>query len=110
MPRSLKPKLSAGESSPENKTKRPASRRSRATSMETAPVPKAAGASEKPPARKRKAAALPQVADASTALLQERYQRIQAEAYFIAERRGFHGGSPEDDWFQAERRIDEMSA
>ena len=39
MPRSLKAKLSAGESSPENKTKPPVARRSRASSKETAPAP-----------------------------------------------------------------------
>lgn len=39
-----------------------------------------------------------------------REQWIAEAAYFIAERRGFHGGSPEDDWFRAEVEIDQMLA
>lgn len=36
----------------------------------------------------------------------ERYQMIATAAYFIAESRGFKGGSPEQDWFDAAARID----
>lgn len=38
-------------------------------------------------------------------------QRYVAEAaYFIAERRGFVGGSADEDWFAAESEIDRMLA
>ena len=37
---------------------------------------------------------------------QERIELIRIEAYVRAERRGFFGGSPEQDWFEAEREID----
>ena len=33
---------------------------------------------------------------------------IEETAYFIAERRGFIGGSPEQDWLAAEREIDTL--
>lgn len=35
---------------------------------------------------------------------------IAEAAYYIAERRGFRGGSPEDDWCQAEAEIDRRLA
>ncbi len=40
----------------------------------------------------------------------ERRTWIAEAAYFIAERRGFCGGSPEDDWCQAESEIEQMLA
>lgn len=39
---------------------------------------------------------------------EERRHLIEAAAYYIAERRGFHGASSLDDWLQAEREIDAM--
>ena len=39
---------------------------------------------------------------------EERYRMIQEAAYFIAERRGFCGGCPTADWYQAEEEIDRM--
>ena len=36
----------------------------------------------------------------------ERIQLIAAAAYFRAERRGFAGGSPEQDWLEAEAEVD----
>jgi len=38
---------------------------------------------------------------------QRRYY-IEVAAYYIAERRGFHGGSELDDWAQAEAEIDRL--
>lgn len=38
----------------------------------------------------------------------ERYQMIAEAAYFRAEKRGFTGGSVEDDWVQAEAEIDHI--
>ena len=39
---------------------------------------------------------------------EERRHLIEVAAYYIAERRGFHGASPHDDWLQAEREVDAM--
>ena len=39
-----------------------------------------------------------------------RAQWIAQAAYFIAERRGFSGGSADDDWREAEMEIDRMLA
>lgn len=39
---------------------------------------------------------------------EERHHLIGVAAYYIAERRGFHGASSHDDWLQAEREIDAM--
>lgn len=38
---------------------------------------------------------------------EQRYQLICTAAYFRAERRGFIGGSPEQDWCEAEIEIDQ---
>jgi len=37
---------------------------------------------------------------------ERRGELIAVAAYFRAERRQFHNGSPEDDWLQAEAEID----
>jgi hypothetical protein len=36
----------------------------------------------------------------------QRHELIAIAAYFLAERRQFQNGSPEDDWLQAEAEID----
>jgi hypothetical protein len=38
----------------------------------------------------------------------KRFTLIQQTAYYIAEKRGFTGGDPEQDWLQAEKQVDEM--
>ena len=38
----------------------------------------------------------------------ERYQMIAEAAYFRAEKRGFTGGSIEEDWIEAEAEIDKL--
>jgi lipoprotein-anchoring transpeptidase ErfK/SrfK len=38
---------------------------------------------------------------------QRRYY-VEVSAYYIAERRGFHGGSEMDDWVEAEAEIDRL--
>lgn len=40
----------------------------------------------------------------------ERHHLIEVAAYYIAERRGFHGESSHDDWLLAEQEIDAMIA
>lgn len=42
--------------------------------------------------------------------LQQRMEMVSTAAYFLAEKRGFENGSPEQDWFLAELQIDELSA
>ncbi|HFD79760.1 MAG TPA: DUF2934 domain-containing protein [Gammaproteobacteria bacterium] len=37
-----------------------------------------------------------------------RRRLIEETAYLIAERRGFQGGDPEQDWLEAEREVDHM--
>lgn len=41
---------------------------------------------------------------------QDRRRMIAEAAYFHAERRGFEGGNADQDWYQAEREIDELLA
>ena len=41
---------------------------------------------------------------------EERHHLIEVAAYYVAERRGFHGSCSHDDWLQAEREIDAMIA
>ena len=38
----------------------------------------------------------------------QRRNYIEVAAYYIAERRGFHGDSTLEDWAQAEREVDQM--
>jgi len=38
----------------------------------------------------------------------KRLTLIQQTAYYIAEKRGFVGGDPEQDWLMAEKQVDEM--
>jgi len=40
----------------------------------------------------------------------QRRHYIEIAAYYIAERRGFHGGKDAEDWAQAEREIDLLIA
>jgi hypothetical protein len=65
---------------------------------------RSAGA-KKPAASKSKSAAaknmLEITGDALVGMIAER-------AYFKAERRGFQGGNPEEDWYEAEAEIDGM--
>lgn len=70
----------------------------------TKPIMNKATAKPRPAApRKKKAVA----ASASLPALapQDRQQLIATAAYLRAEARGFTGGSPEQDWFEAEAEI-----
>ncbi|MGD2074251.1 MAG: DUF2934 domain-containing protein [Gammaproteobacteria bacterium] len=40
----------------------------------------------------------------------DRRRMIAEAAYFRAEHRGFEGGDPDEDWYQAEREIDRLLA
>ncbi|MFH1018837.1 MAG: DUF2934 domain-containing protein [Pseudomonadota bacterium] len=39
---------------------------------------------------------------------EQRYRMICEAAYYLAEKHGFRGGSPVDDWVKAEHQIDTM--
>jgi hypothetical protein len=60
------------------------------------------GSAHKPAVRKRAAAS----ATATAPTPQQRWQMIAEIAYLRAERRGFAGGSPLDDWLAAEAEVD----
>jgi len=64
---------------------------------------------EKPAAPVRKKAPRKTVA-AYVIQPEERHHLVEVAAYYIAERRGFHGASSHDDWLQAEREVDAMIA
>jgi len=57
-------------------------------------------------ARSAKPAPIPETAISS----QDRRRMIAEAAYFHAERRGFEGGNPDEDWYQAELEIDRLLA
>ncbi len=78
-------------------TTRPRTRSRAASSDDREAMPKA-GADEAP------GAAATQAADELRRLW------IAEAAYYIAERRGFRGGSPDEDWCEAEAEIDRMLA
>ena len=39
---------------------------------------------------------------------EQRYRMICDAAYFLAEKRGFQNGTPEQDWLKAEKQIDTL--
>jgi len=39
---------------------------------------------------------------------EERHRLIAEAAYYLAEKRGFHGGSPEQDWLEAAAQVDRI--
>lgn len=41
---------------------------------------------------------------------EQRYHYVEVAAYYIAQRRGFDGGCPDEDWAQAELEIDRLLA
>jgi hypothetical protein len=43
-----------------------------------------------------------------TITVERRHSMIQEAAYLRAEKRGFQGGDPRQDWIEAEREIDTM--
>lgn len=47
-------------------------------------------------------------APASVANAEQRRCYIEVAAYYIAERRGFQGGNPADDWMKAEAEIERL--
>jgi len=57
---------------------------------------------------KPKAAPVPRSRKRKRPTSDERYAMIQQAAYLRAERRGFVGGSPEQDWLEAEKEVDRM--
>lgn len=57
-------------------------------------------------AKPAKAAAKPGTVPALSA--EQRRYYVEVAAYYIAERRGFHGGSQLDDWVTAEAEIDRL--
>ncbi|MEW6513725.1 MAG: DUF2934 domain-containing protein [Pseudomonadota bacterium] len=90
-------------------TKAPAAKKAPA---EKKPAVKKAPAAKKPAAKTTsvKPAAAPAVAVNAIPILtpdQRRYY-VEVAAYYIAERRGFHGSSQMDDWVQAEEEIDRL--
>ena len=70
---------------------------------QTKPVKKKAAAPRKR-AASTKGSAVPAIAPG------ERHHLIEVAAYYVAERRGFHGASSHEDWLQAESEIDAMIA
>jgi hypothetical protein len=66
----------------------------------------AAKAPEKTAAPAKKVAKSAAPKPATTVTPEERWQMISEAAYFLAEKRGFSGGNPCDDWAQAEQQVD----
>ncbi len=110
MPASSKPAAKS-----ETKTTAKAARKEAAPKAAKSPAPKAAAAkpvAEKaaPPAKKPATSAKKAAKGAAGFGVSpdQRRHYIEVAAYYIAERRGFHGGSELDDWVQAEQEIDRL--
>ena len=82
---------------------------SKTTAKAVAAKPKAPVAKKAPAAKKAAAPAVKKAKVASVAVPHDqRRHYVEMAAYYIAERRGFHGGSELDDWVQAEVEVDRM--
>jgi hypothetical protein len=79
--------------------------RSNAQPSKSASPAKAAAAKPTAPAPKAPA---PKATKATQVSAEERWRMIAEAAYFRAEKRGFSGGDPADDWVQAEKQIDAL--
>lgn len=73
-----------------------------------APAKKAATIKAAVPAKKVAASAAGQPGAIPVLTPDQRRYYVEVSAYYIAERRGFHGGSEMDDWVQAEAEIDRL--
>lgn len=67
-------------------------------------APKKAAPKKAASARTRKADAAPPISP------EQRLELIAKTAYYLAEKRGFEGGDPEVDWFEAEAQVDAILA
>lgn len=97
------------------KPAKPAAAKPTKTAAKPAAAPAKKTATAAKPARKTTAkaaanATVPiEVRHSAVALSPEqRRYYVEVAAYYIAERRGFHGGSELSDWLEAEREIDRL--
>lgn len=92
---------------PASKTaSKPAAKAAKVAKVATPAKTPAAKAEKKVVTPRKATAAKKQGAPALTA--EQRSYYVEIAAYYIAERRGFHGGSELDDWVQAEKEIDRL--
>lgn len=99
-----------GESKPTTKKsaspkKKPAAKKAAAASKSQDPVVKKTAAKKANP-RKKTAVASGKATRPFTP--EERWRMIAEAAYLIAEKRGFIGGDPAEDWYAAEAQINAL--
>jgi hypothetical protein len=72
------------------------------------PAKKPAAVKKAAPAKKAAATVAEQPNVVPVLTPDQRRYYVEVAAYYIAERRGFHGSSQMDDWVQAEEEIDRL--
>jgi DUF2934 family protein len=86
--------------------------RKSAAGLRVIAMPKGApsGATKKPTATIGKKLAASRTARSSGGAISDQQRRnyVEVAAYYLAERRGFAGGSEIEDWAQAEREVDRL--
>jgi surface antigen len=97
----------ASKSATKSTTKSAATKAPAKAPAKSAAKPAAAKAPAKPAAKK---AAAPRKGNGPTVTPEQRRYYVEVAAYYIAERRGFPGGSALEDWAQAEQEIDQLLA
>jgi len=75
-----------------------------------APAAKAAKTTTSTRSPRKSSITAPGTGNAIQVTPEERQRYVSEAAFFIAERRGFSGGSELDDWLQAEAQIDQLLA
>jgi len=78
-----------------------------AKTVKKAAAPKASAVKKASAAKTAQPVAAKKVAGPKLAPEKRRYY-VEVSAYYLAERRGFHGGSQLEDWVQAEAEIDRL--
>jgi len=90
-------------------TKSPAAQKTSKTTRKAPPVITQAAPAPAPKATRAASKTAKVRQPGSTVTTAEKRHRLIAEAaYYLAEKRGFQGGSPEQDWIEAASQVDRM--
>ncbi len=91
---------------PKRRTRKPTNK-AKTTRTETK-APQGRSRTRKSSTSKTKAKPATKAAIKTKITPEEKYRMIAETAYYIAEKRGFVGGNPEEDWLEAETQVEEF--
>jgi len=103
-----KPKAKKAKTETKKTAAKPAAKKASSASKTSAKAKTATEKKAKTTSKKSTKAVTTKKAKSNGNGTEKRSVLIQQTAYFIAEKRGFQGGDPVQDWLAAERQVDEM--